>query len=197
MQVGLVRHFKIPYRKWQWINSTGYADFLRWYDGQEGRVRPSTHPHVSWQRCFSSDMLRARETANTLADVPPVCMPLLREIPQAPVIDTRIKAPLVVWHVLSRVAWWFNHRSQVEGREESTRRVARIVEWLRQQADDQTVLVVTHGFLLYVLRRELKKAGFRGMIPLHPKGGEIYLFAPPAEQAAEVRPAVPVRLPAS
>jgi hypothetical protein len=33
MKVGLVRHFKIPYRKWRWLSSTGYADFLRWYDG--------------------------------------------------------------------------------------------------------------------------------------------------------------------
>jgi broad specificity phosphatase PhoE len=126
-------------------------------------------------------MLRAAETAGALAQVPATFMPLFREIPQAPLFDTRVKLPLVVWHVLSRIGWWFNHRSQPEGRRASLQRVARIVDFLRRQPADQEVLIVTHGFLMYVLRGELQRRGFAGRIPLHPQCGEVYFFKRPAE----------------
>jgi broad specificity phosphatase PhoE len=136
-------------------------------------------------------MLRAVETATKLTRVPPTFMPLFREIPQAPLFDTRLKMPLIVWHVLSRIGWWFNHRSQPEGRRAALKRVARIVDFLRRQPADQQVLIVTHGFLMYVLRRELKRSGFAGQIPTHPKCGEVYVFKRPAEWPAAVpsRPA--------
>lgn len=177
MQVGLVRHFKIPYRKWQWLDSDGYATFLRWYDDQEGHERESTHPHIRWQHCYSSDILRARATAERLGGVTPTTLSMLREIPQAPMFSTRLKMPLIVWHVLSRIGWWCNHSSQAEGRKASLARVQRIIEWLRTLPEGQSSLVVTHGYLMYVLRRELKRAGWAGHIPLHPQGGEIYLWA--------------------
>jgi len=131
-------------------------------------------------------MLRAVETAWKLTEVPATCMPLLREIPQAPLFDTRVKLPLIVWHVLSRVGWWFNHPSQPEGRREAVQRAARIVDFLRRQPVDQHVLIVTHGFLMYVLRRELKRSGFAGQIPTHPQCGEVYLFDGPTESRAPV-----------
>jgi len=180
MQLGVARHYKIHYRKWRWINSTGYADFLRWYDGSEGCPRPGRPVVGGWHRCFSSDMLRAVETAAKLTDAQATFMPLLREIPQAPLFDTRVKLPLIVWHVLSRIGWWFNHRSQPEGRREAVRRAAKIVDFLRRQPADQHVLIVTHGFLMYVLRRELKRSGFAGQIPTHPQCGEVYMFQRPA-----------------
>jgi hypothetical protein len=179
MKIGVARHYKIPYRKWRWINSTGYADFLRWYDGSEGRPQPRHPSAAMWQQCFSSDLLRAVETAARLTAVPATFMPMLREIPQAPPFDTRLKLPLVVWHVLSRIAWWCNHPSQPEGRREAVRRAARIVDFLRRQPADQPVLIVTHGFLMYVLRRELKRSGFAGWIPTHPKCGEVYMYQGP------------------
>ena len=184
MKIGVARHYKIPYRKWRWINSTGYADFLRWYDGSEGCPPPGRVVNEGWHRCFSSDMLRAVETAGRLTNVQATYMPLLREIPQAPPFDTRLKLPLVAWHVLSRVAWWFNHASQPEGRHEAVRRAARIVDFLRRQPADQHVLIVTHGFLMYVLRRELKRCGFAGQIPTHPRCGEVYVYAGPAAVSA-------------
>ncbi len=187
MQIGVARHYKIHYRKWRWINSTGFADFLRWYDGSEGRPQPGSPVVGGWHRCFSSDMLRAVETAGRLADVPATFMPLLREIPQAPLFDTRLKLPLIAWHVLSRIGWWFNHRSQPEGRHAAVRRAARIVDFLRRQPTDQRVLIVTHGFLMYVLRRELKRSGFAGQIPTHPRCGEVYLFQRPAEWPVPVQ----------
>ncbi len=179
MQIGVARHDKIHYRKWRWISSTGYADFLRWYDGSEGCPPPGRPVAEGWQLCFSSDMLRAVETAGRLADVPITFMPMLREIPQAPLFDTRLKLPLIAWHVLSRIGWWFNHRSQPEGRHAAVRRAERIVDFLRRQPIDQKVLIVTHGFLMYVLRRELKRCGFAGQIPTHPRCGEVYMFQRP------------------
>lgn len=198
MQIGLVRHFKIPYRKWQWLTSTGYADFLRWYDGSEGRERSGQAPATAWQRCYSSDMLRAVETAGKLTRGPVTCMPLLREIPQAPVFDTRLKLPLIVWHVLSRIGWWFDHPSQPEGRTASTRRAARIVEFMLRQPVDQPLLIVTHGFLMYGLRRELARRGVRGRIPTHPQCGDVYVLTGPAgAPATGVRPAPAAGQPAA
>ncbi len=117
---------------------------------------------------------------------------MLREIPQAPLFSTRLKMPLIAWHVLSRVGWWFNHRSQAEGRAASLARVQRIMEWLRTLPEGQCSLVVTHGYLMYVLRRELKRAGWAGYIPLHPQGGDIYLFAAPGAERPSLMP-VPAR----
>lgn len=175
----MARHFKIHYRKWQWLTSTGYADFLRWYDGTEGVERPPDYAPSTWHRCYSSDMLRASETAGKLADVPATFMPLLREIPQAPVYDTSLKLPLIVWHVLSRIAWWFDHSSQLEGRTASRQRARRIIEFLRRQPEQDNILIVTHGFLMYVLRQEMRRAGFAGQIATHPRCGHVYLLERP------------------
>lgn len=180
MKIGLARHFQIPHRKRELLDATGYAEWLKWYDASEGLEKPVPESGVDWHKCYCSDIRRAKVTAGIIYDGPTEETHLLREVPMAPPLETRLPIPLFLWETLSRVGWLWEHDSQPESRSETRRRAAGIMEWIRARHAGQNILVVSHGFLMQFLERELVKMGFNGRVPVHPKGGHIYVFESPA-----------------
>ena len=47
---------------------------------------------------------------------------------------------------------------------------------LLKENEGRNVLIVTHGFFMQWLEKELAEAGFTGKVPTRPMGGTIYLF---------------------
>lgn len=67
-------------------------------------------------------------------------------------------------------------RHQVETRHHSLDRVSRVLSQIIGENSNKDILIVTHGFLMQYLQKEMLRLGFTGKIPLHPKGGVIYTF---------------------
>lgn len=176
MRIGLARHFRIPHRKREMLDAAGYSEWLKWYDASHGPANPIPDTGVAWDKCYCSDILRAKITAGRIFDGPTEETPLLREVPMAPPLETRLPMPLFLWETISRMGWMWEHRSQPESRTQTRKRASGMLQWIRDTHPDQNILVVSHGFLMQVLERELVKAGFRGAVPIHPKGGHIYVF---------------------
>jgi broad specificity phosphatase PhoE len=176
MRIGLARHFQIPHDKGQLLDSGGFAEWIRWYDGsaaEKAEAEPSSH---AWDKCYCSDLHRAHFTAGKLHPGPLEVTPLLREVPFAPFFSRGPRLPLYIWETLSRLGWMVGHRSQPENRKQTLKRIEEFLEMLRTRHRGENVLIVSHGFLMRYMQRALNRAGFKGKVPVRPQGGRVYLF---------------------
>jgi broad specificity phosphatase PhoE len=176
LRIGLARHFQIPHRKRAFLDADGYREWIRWYDGSHGPQTLVPDSGVDWRRCYSSDLVRARITAEILFTGPIEITPLLREVPFAPLFRSRVPLPLFLWETLSRAGWLWEHASQPETRLATRMRAAGFLDHVLRSHPGEDVLIVSHGFLMQCLQGELLRAGFRGRVPIHPKGGHVHVF---------------------
>lgn len=176
--LGLARHFQIPHSKRQWLSGPGFAEWIRWYDSSQAPHGERGNMHVTWHRCYSSDLRRAAFTAGKLHDGEVEFTPRLREVPFAPFFTKGPPLPLYIWETLSRLGWIMAHPSQPESRKQTRERVSAFLDTILAAHEGENVLVVSHGFLMKCFETELARRGYRGRVPVHPLGGEIHLFEP-------------------
>lgn len=176
MKIGLVRHFQIPHNRMQFVNGTGFDKWAEWYDTTEVRAKEVPAAGSEWDLCLCSDLPRALFTAKTIFKGSIEPTPLLREVPFTSFFPRRLTAPLLLWQATSRLGWWLDHKSQTENRTQTKQRVAEFVAKLRKENLDRNVLIVSHGFFMQWLEKELVAAGFKGKVPTRPLGGTIYRF---------------------
>ncbi len=176
MKLGIVRHFQIPHNRMQIVDGTGFDAWAEWYDTTQVHARQVPAAGPEWGYCLCSDLPRAQFTAGTIFHGSIEVTPLLREVPFTAFLPRRMKLPLLIWQATSRVGWWLNRPSQRENRAQTKIRIAAFVAKLMAEHRDENVLIVTHGFLMQWLEKELVAAGFKGKVPTRPLGGTIYLF---------------------
>ncbi len=176
MRLGLVRHFPIPHTLHSMVDGHAFEAWCRWYDEAQANPRPVAKAGPEWRRCLSSNLPRARFTAGWLYSGAIEETPLLREVPFSRALPKRAWLPLYLWHAASRVGWWIDQRTQEETRSQTLSRVNAALELVLGGDPSQPVLVVTHGFYMQFLARELRRRGFRGSVPVRPLGGDVHVF---------------------
>ncbi|WP_094605537.1 hypothetical protein SPSIL_013140 [Sporomusa silvacetica DSM 10669] len=178
MKIGLVRHFEVEYQlpsKLKLMTPNQFKQWLYEYeisDIKESRVEPSS---IKWEKCFSSDLPRAVKTAQKLFAGQIIETKALRELAIFPPTNRNIKLPILLWLFLGRMAWMLSDKSQVESKLMFDERLKYILEEIILKEDDD-VLLVSHGFLMIFLRKELLKRGFKGPNFKRAENGKIYVF---------------------
>jgi broad specificity phosphatase PhoE len=177
MEIGVVRHFPVPHRRYKWVTGKGFDEWIKWYDN-EAEVKVLQSPEItdSWDYCYCSDMRRARITASTLYKMDIVTRQDLREVPFA-VFPFFLPLPVMAWKVLSRLGWWAYMGFQTESRDKSLKRSREVINSILKSHSGDRVLLVTHGFFMQYINKELLRSGFKGHIPIHPEGGSVYIFS--------------------
>ncbi|MEO7423559.1 MAG: histidine phosphatase family protein [Fibrobacteria bacterium] len=176
MKLGIVRHFQIPHDRMQMLDGAGFDAWAEWYDTTDVHAKAVPAAGEEWNHCLCSDLPRAMFTAKTIFKGPIEVTPSLREVPFTSFLPRRMKFPLLMWQATSRVGWWLDHASQRETRSQTKRRISAFVAGLLADHAGKNVLIVTHGFLMQWLEKELTAAGFKGKVPTRPLGGTIYRF---------------------
>ena len=176
MRLGLVRHFQIPHNRFQLVNGPGFDRWAEWYDTTDVSPRQVPAAGEDWHLCLCSDLHRAHFTAKTIYRGSIEATPLLREVPFTTFMPRALTLPLFMWQATSRLGWYLNRAAQKENRRQTQERIEAFVPRLRREFPDRNVLIVTHGFFMQFLEKELQRAGFRGQVPMRPHGGTIYLF---------------------
>ncbi len=82
----------------------------------------------------------------------------IAEVPLRSYVDTDRTYPLWIWNIMGRLQWLMNSRRQSESHIETVRRANAVIDRLEAQAVDCTL--VTHGFFLKTLLKQLKKRGY-------------------------------------
>ncbi|MBP2658372.1 MAG: Phosphoglycerate mutase [Firmicutes bacterium] len=175
MRIGLVRHFEVNCLHKYLLSSDEFEKWVKEYDCSSIRVVDTVVDTYKWEKCYCSDLPRAIDTAKYIYKGNILKSSLIREVPIMPVFKSRIKLPHLFWLIAGRIAWFLSHPSQTELIMQTKDRVEQFVSNTIKESE-ASVLVVTHGFLMLQLQKELKKRGFLGERFRNAKCGKFYLF---------------------
>lgn len=177
MKIGLIRHFQ-PTRSYncnRFMTATEFREWVREYNMANVNYGDLRLDRTNWQKCYSSDLPRAVQTAQMIYDGEITETHAVREIPIEPIVRTNHKLHFTIWSILGRVAWLTSHKSQTEKRAETQKRVDSFVSQILS-LEESNVLVVSHGGIMWLIRKELIKHGFRGPRFTKAKYGKLYVF---------------------
>ena len=160
MKIGLIRHFKVNYHKKLFMTSKQFKQWEENYNTSEVIKNDVELMGIKWDKCYSSTLIRAIITAQHVYKDEIVQNDLIRETIIDPIFKTNLKLPYLFWAVSGRLAWYFNHKSQEENKTITKDKAKKFVDLLLDQTQKESkenILIVTHGFFMYSLQKELKK----------------------------------------
>jgi broad specificity phosphatase PhoE len=123
---------------------------------------------------LSSDLLRARETAEILGRGRAAIRfdPLFREL-QAPIISRclldELRIPPIIWSLVHWFCWLVGIGQFSEGPRAAWHRAAKAAEKILSFADGDTLVVVSHGWFISLLTIYLRRHGLIVGGPLIPQ----------------------------
>lgn len=175
MRIGLLRHFKVNCPHAKMMTSSEFREWSEKYEVSKVIKKKVDMYDIEWDICYASDLPRAITTAKEVYSGNLKIDKLLREVDNAPFINTdRIRLPFEVWHVCGRLAWFFKSKSQPETRIQTRKRINDFLDRIDWSKDN--VLIVFHGFMLYNFQKELRKRGFLGEKLKLVKNGVLYEY---------------------
>jgi len=175
MRIGLIRHFEVIHSSQRILNSEEFKGWVRLYDIADVWEIPVDLGDNNWDLCFSSDLPRAIQTAQSICSCKIVTTDCLREVPISPIHNTHLKLPVPLWLGLGRMAWLFSQYSQPEIRIQTVKRINGFLTYILS-LKESNILLVTHGFLMALIRKELLSNGFRGERFVKARNGTLYIF---------------------
>jgi len=176
MKIGLVRHFKVisPHGRKK-LNSAEFNERMSGYDIHPVKPNEVNINGSEWDICYASTLSRAQTTAKSIYDKEIITTPLIIEVPLSASIKTNTRLHYMVWQIAGRISWLFSLKSQQEIKPQTLSRIDEFCKEI-ENSGHQNILIVSHGFFMKVLVRELKKRDFKGELDFSPKNGKLYRF---------------------
>ncbi len=160
MKAVVIRHAEVGFRWSRRCTSAGFDLDCSRYDRAPIKEISCRIPRIGYRRIYVSELSRSRATAERLfPDREYTESGLINEVPLRSAFDTKKKMPLWFWNIAGRLQWFANNHRQPEGRSQTRKRARRFVRFILKEKRD--CAVVTHGFFMHTLLREMKKTGFR------------------------------------
>ncbi len=182
MKIGLVRHFKVDVKDLK--DDVAASEFSKWmkeYDHIDVIPKEVDLRGVDWNKCYSSDLYRAKVTARAIFDGEIKESPLIREIRMNFTKEfeesvTR-KVSFYEWSVYSMIDWAKSGSKVEENIQACRERVNKFLDKLFDEVNNEDrVLLVCHGMIMTVLEEQLKLRGFRGETVVAAENGEVFLY---------------------
>lgn len=173
MRIGLVRHFKVKKElpKKIFISRDELYSWFKEYDAAVIEEGECDLCGIDWKKCYASDLPRALKTAQTIFDGDIISLNGLREFQPLLLFKSNMKLPILLWIILPRIKQLMSTELTAEFKEKI---VSSLDEILTQSKED--TLIVSHGFSMIFLKKELIKRGFKGVNFHHPSNGKLYIF---------------------
>ena len=174
MTIGLVRH--LPVKKQFLKGWVTQAEMLQWFSEYNTAplIQKPLNIQGDWDRCFSSQLSRAVDTAKSIFNGRIEQTELLNEPFPSPLFRRHVRLPFLIWAMAIRYSINSNHASQAHSKSRMEMRLQQFLDTLL--VEEGNSLVVSHAFIMEVLSRQLIKAGFRGKKLVRPKNGVLYVF---------------------
>jgi broad specificity phosphatase PhoE len=170
--IHLIRHFKVLDEKRRFYNSKEIDEWVKRYDISDLEFIEVAVPKHTLS--FTSSLSRAKRSADYLG-LEYDSLPLFDEVSTKAFIDTKLRLPIWLWLGLGRILWMLDLVKKSENRSISVKRAKEAATFLID-LKEKDIVVVTHGFFMILLQRELKKSGFKGEFDSHPKNAKVYTF---------------------
>jgi broad specificity phosphatase PhoE len=124
-------------------------------------------------KVYTSTLNRAKRSAEYLGFDYEECR-LFNEVETRSFFSTSVRFPIFIWLSVGRVLWSLN-LLESENRKDTLNRAKNGALFL-DEVDSNRILVVTHGYYMRVLAKELEKRGYTGEIDKAPKNARLYCF---------------------
>ncbi len=178
MEVGLVRHFKV--RQSRDTGPISAEEFYQWMEAYDlADVKPIRLDLAGegWNSCYSSDLFRARKTAETIYQGEIILDPRLREVDVRPRYDLGRQLTVDQWSSLT-MDQWKKETGLVEKESQTLERTGEFLEeLLDSHREESRILVVCHGLLIRALRLKLLEEGFKGPEIDRIENGQLLLYS--------------------
>ncbi len=175
MRIGLVRHFEVDCSHKCLLSAEEFQEWVGQYDRSPIRIANMPVEAYNWGKCYCSNLPRAIETAQYIYGGVISETALIREVPIMPVFRSNIKLPHAFWMIVGRIAWFLSHPSQPETIKQTKDKVERFISDIIAESE-ASVLIVTHGFLMIQIQKELNNMGFVGDSFKRARYGKTYIF---------------------
>jgi broad specificity phosphatase PhoE len=174
MKIGLVRHYKVKkgFPKGMSLTANELNQWFEEYNTSDIEIGDTLIDTKDWDICYSSDLSRAKKTAEHLYDDNIIFLPELREL-NPPLFKGNIKLPFFVWVLAARIRGLFDPKVKKEIKE-GKKRITSFFDKI--PSSQQSILIVGHGGMMMYMRKELIKRGYKGPYFTIPKNGEVYVF---------------------
>lgn len=159
MKVVIIRHGKVNMQWRKWYTSKQYDRDCANYDSVDIVSIGGSPKNVASADIYISMLKRSRQTAEQLfGEGSFLETDLLNEVPLNSFCDCSVLLPLWIWNVMGRLQWLWQSKRQKEKRTDTQKRANQLIRKLLEK--DRDCILVSHGFFMRTLVRELKKQGF-------------------------------------
>ncbi len=160
MKVVIIRHAEVNFNWSRRCRSEKFDSECGKYDHSPIKSVTYSIPQIAYRRIYVSELSRSRDTAEILFPGGTYYESgFINEVPLKSSFDTKMNMPLWFWNLTGRLQWYINCKRQVEGHRQTRKRAKEFIELIGKDGKDSAV--VTHGFYMHTLLREMKKAGYR------------------------------------
>ena len=174
MKIGLVRHFKVnhPFPDKIFLSKSEVIKWFAEYDKTENIQYKNVDLYgIDWKQCYSSTMIRSINTANHIYSGEIVKISELQELDIIHRLSDRIKLPFILWGLIVRIKSFSSNNDTDKFKNQIITFVDKI---LATNKDD--ILIVSHWFVMRVIRQELIKRGFVGDNFKSNEYGTLYVY---------------------
>jgi broad specificity phosphatase PhoE len=160
MKIGLVRHFKVnqPFPEKKLLSK---SEVIKWFIEYDNTLnieyKKVDLSDINWQRCYTSPMIRAVNTAKHIYPGQIEEITALKELDILHRLSDRLKLPFILWGIIVRIKSFSSNKDTDEFK-------SGIIDFLDNViANNQSdVLIVSHWFVMRTIRKELIKRGLSG-----------------------------------
>ena len=160
MKIAIIRHAEVDFIWGRRCSSKEFDLKCGLYDSSPIKETVYRQSFREYKKIYISELSRSRDTAERLfPDEEYIRSGLINEVPLRSSFDTKGKMPVWFWNISGRLQWFVNSKRQPEGRKQTIKRARRYVEMICK--DNADCALVTHGFFMHTLIKEIKKMGFK------------------------------------
>ncbi len=160
LKIYLIRHGKVDYKWRNWYSSKEFDKACLEYNNAKiigDSLKNNTS--IPFEQLYVSELRRTHETARKMFMTAEYqTKALLNEVPLRSAFESSLKWPLFLWNFLGRLQWWLNINRQPEIKQTTQNRASEIIKELIDK--NQDCVVITHGFYMHTLAKELKVQGY-------------------------------------
>lgn len=174
MKIALIRHFKVnqSFPKQPLLSKSELIKWFLDYDSATDlEYKKVDLSPINYQRCYSSPMIRAVNTAKHIYGGEIIEIEELTELAILHRLPGWLKLPFIVWAVIVRLRSLGSNSCTKQFRD----RVIGFVDRLTASQEGHT-LVVSHWFVMEIIQVELLRRGFIGDIFKSAEYGKVYIY---------------------
>ena len=160
MKIVILRHAEVDFEWSRLCSSKKFDSECSSYDSSPIKEIVLSKPQIRYEKKYISELSRSRDTAKMVfPNEDYIRSELINEVPLRSSFDTKKEMPLWFWNTTGRLQWFFNCKRQTEGRKQTIERARRFVQMICE--DNADCVIISHGFFMHTLIKEIKKAGFK------------------------------------